>query len=120
MVQVKRIYQSRTPGPDDGRRLLVDRLWPRGLRKEEVIIDEWARELAPSTDLRKWFSHDPAKWEEFKKRYREELRTKEKTLEALRAEAAEGTITLLFSARDTEINNALALKDIIEDLAEEP
>ncbi len=111
MVKTKRVYDP--VSPDDGRRILIDRLWPRGIRKEEAHIDEWLREIAPSTELRKWFSHDPAKWEEFKKRYKKELEGKEELVRALKAEARKGTITLLFAAKDTVHVNAEVLKEVL-------
>ncbi len=96
--------------------MLVDRLWPRGLKKSEARIDEWLREIAPSTALRKWFKHDPDKWKEFKKKYSAELDDHREQVEKLAREARKRTITLLFSARDTEHNNAVALKEYIEQL----
>ena len=96
--------------------MLVDRLWPRGLKKSEARIDEWLREIAPSTALRKWFKHDPDKWKEFKKKYSAELDDHREQVEKLAREARKRTITFLFSARDTEHNNAVALKEYIEQL----
>ncbi len=113
MIRVKRIYESPGPEPGDGKRILVDRLWPRGLRKDAVIIDEWKKELAPSKELRKWFGHDPAKWEEFKKRYRQELEDRKGLLEEMRREARHGTVTILYGAKDTEHNNGVALKEFL-------
>ncbi len=112
MVKTKRIYDP--PSPDDGKRILIDRLWPRGIRKEEAKIDEWLKDIAPSTELRKWFSHDPVKWQEFRKRYKDELKKKSELVEKLRAEAKKGDITLLFAAKDTEHVNAVVLKEVIE------
>ncbi len=114
MVRLKRIYDSPKPSQGDGKRVLIDGLWPRGLRKDEVVVDEWMKEIAPSRQLRKWFGHDPEKWEEFKKRYRQELAEKKEFIEELRKDARHGTVTILYSARDTEHNNALVLKDLIE------
>jgi uncharacterized protein YeaO (DUF488 family) len=114
MVKVKRIYDFPRPSKDDGKRVLIDRLWPRGLRKDEVAVDEWMKEIAPSSQLRKWFGHDPAKWEEFRRRYRQELEGKKDFIEELRRDARHGTVTILYSARDTEHNNALVVKDLIE------
>ena len=111
MLRIKRAYDPFSP--DDGRRILVDRLWPRGIRKEGARIDEWLRELAPSETLRKWFAHDPAKWQEFRRRYRKELQTREDIIGALRSEAEKGTVTLLFAAKDTEHNNAIVLMEVI-------
>lgn len=113
MIKLKRIYESPKPQQGDGKRVLVDRLWPRGLRKDEVIVDEWIKELAPSTSLRKWFGHDPAKWQEFKTRYRQELSEKPEILEKIRMESMCGTVTILYSAKDTEHNNAAALKEFL-------
>ena len=96
--------------------MLVDRLWPRGLKKSEARIDEWLREIAPSTALRKWFKHDPGRWKEFKEKYSAELDDHREQVEKLAREARKRTITLLFSARDTEHNNAVALKEYIEQL----
>lgn len=112
MVKVKRIYDP--PSKDDGRRVLVDRLWPRGIKKENAMIDEWLKDIAPSDELRKWFSHEPSKWEEFKRRYREELKDKKGLIERLRSEARRGRVTLLFAAKDREHNNAVVLKEVIE------
>lgn len=113
MIKLRRIYESPRPQPGDGRRVLIDRLWPRGLRKDEVVFDEWMKELAPSTPLRKWFAHDPAKWQEFKKRYRQELDEKPEALEKMRREARRGNLTILYSAKDTEHSNAAALKEFL-------
>ncbi len=111
MIKIKRIYDSASP--EDGKRIYVDRLWPRGMRKEEVKMDEWLKEIAPSDGLRKWFSHDPSKYTEFKKRYFKELEKKSHLTEKIRSEAREGTVTLLFSAKDTEHNNAAVLKEML-------
>ncbi len=114
MVKIKRIYDPASP--DDGKRILIDRLWPRGIKKEEAKIDEWLRDIAPSTELRKWFSHDPEKWQEFKKRYKRELTDKEELLRKLKVEAKKGTITLLFAAKDTKHMNAAVLKEVLDKL----
>lgn len=111
MIKTKRAYEEASP--DDGRRILVDRLWPRGLRKDKARIDDWLKDLAPSTELRKWYSHDPARWQEFKKRYRAELSGKTPLLEGLKAEARKGTVTLIYSSREIERNNAEALKEFL-------
>lgn len=113
MIACKRIYDP--PGADDGRRLLVDRLWPRGVSREAARLDDWLKELAPSDGLRRWFGHNPALWEEFRARYREELKTHVELLDDLRAEAKRGTVTLLFAARDTEHNNAVVLKEMLNE-----
>ena len=112
MIKTKRIYES--PAEEDGFRILVDRLWPRGVQKEKAKIDLWLKEIPPSDDLRKWFAHDPQKWEEFKKKYAKELATKQGLLNEIRQiEKEKGTVTFLYSAKDTEHNNAVALKTIL-------
>ncbi len=112
MVNVKRVYS--TPHPADGFRVLVDRLWPRGLTKEKAAVGLWLREIAPSDALRKWFGHDPAKWAEFRNRYRQELAGKQELLEQIcRAEKEHGTVALLFAAHDEQLNNAVALREIL-------
>ncbi|HEX8960539.1 MAG TPA: DUF488 domain-containing protein [Geobacteraceae bacterium] len=112
MVRIKRIYDE--PAPGDGRRVLIDRLWPRGISKDEAGIDEWLKEVAPSDELRKWFGHEPARWEEFRRRYWEELKVHGEILERLRSEARKGTVTLLFAAKDAEHNNAVVLKEMLD------
>lgn len=111
MVKLKRAYDK--PAKADGRRFLVERLWPRGIRKEDLPFEAWLKDVAPSTDLRKWFSHDPAKWPEFRRRYRKELETHEEALAPLRAAARKGTVTLVYGSHDTEHNAAVALKDYL-------
>lgn len=113
-IRVKRVYDK--PAKTDGRRVLVDRVWPRGLTKEEAQIDDWLKEMAPSTRLRKWFGHDPARWKEFKKRYAKELNDRTERVEQLARETRKRTVTLLFGAKDIERNNAMALKEHIEKL----
>ena len=110
-IKIKRVYLGSEE--DDGRRILVDRLWPRGLTKEKANVDLWLKEVAPSTELRKWFGHDPSKWQEFEARYRVELRAKKEELSLLRQEASQGPVTLLYSARDEEHNEAVVLKKIL-------
>ena len=110
-VRVKRVYDL--PARQDGRRILVDRLWPRGVSRKNARVDEWARDLAPSTTLRRWFGHDPARWPEFQKRYRAELRTSSDRLAWLAGLARRGPITLLYAARDSEHNNARALQRVV-------
>lgn len=110
-IRLKRVYDA--PAKADGRRVLVDRIWPRGLTKRKARVDEWLKEIAPSTELRKWFAHDPARWKEFKKRYTAELDDQGDQVEHLARAAKQRTVTLLFSAKDTEHNNAVALKDYI-------
>jgi uncharacterized protein YeaO (DUF488 family) len=110
-IRVKRAYAP--PEPGDGTRILVDRLWPRGLARAEAAIDQWPKDLAPSDELRCWFGHDPARWDEFRRRYRAELADRPEALQALRRLAAEGPVTLLFAARDEVHNNAVALAELI-------
>jgi uncharacterized protein YeaO (DUF488 family) len=110
-VQVKRIYEP--AARSDGFRVLVDRLWPRGIAKERAALDLWMKEIAPSTVLRRWFGHDPKRWRQFKARYRAELHEHAAELAQLRSHARRGTVTLLFGARDTEHNEAVVLKDIL-------
>jgi uncharacterized protein YeaO (DUF488 family) len=112
-VRLKRVYDK--PARADGWRVLVDRVWPRGLTKKEAQIDDWLKEIAPSTRLRKWFGHDPARWNEFKKRYAAELNDQHEQVEKLAREARKRTVTLLFGAKDIEHNNAVALKEHIEE-----
>jgi uncharacterized protein YeaO (DUF488 family) len=113
MIRIARVYES--PGQRDGWRVLVDRLWPRGLRKDAAQIDEWLKEVAPSNQLRKWFGHKPERWAEFQKRYRAELAKKMDVIESLRAaERKHGTLTLLFGAKDQKHNQAVALRDLLK------
>ncbi len=109
---MKRAYDPFSP--DDGKRILVDGLWPRGIKKASAHIDEWMREIAPSAELRKWYAHDPAKWEEFRKKYKSELKTKPELVKKLKSEAASGTVTLVFAAKDAEHANAAVLKEILK------
>jgi uncharacterized protein YeaO (DUF488 family) len=111
-IRIKRVYDAAAPG--DGCRILVDRVWPRGLTKEAARADRWMKELAPSAALRTWFGHDPDKWPEFRRRYFTELERQGEAIEALRAETRKGTVTLLYGARDAQHNNALALKQYLE------
>jgi len=112
-LAIKRAYAA--PSPADGRRVLVDRLWPRGVSKARLQLDAWIRDLAPSTELRKWFNHDPARWDEFVRRYREELQAPEQQelLSTLSEQAAQGALTLVYGARDTEHNEAVVLLDVL-------
>jgi len=112
MLKVKRVYDP--VERSDGTRILVDRLWPRGIKKEAAKIDNWLKDIAPSNELRMWFSHDPARWSEFKRRYIRELVEKSVLVEELRAMAQEGVVTLLFAAKDINRNNAVVLKELIE------
>jgi uncharacterized protein YeaO (DUF488 family) len=111
-IDLKRAYDP--PAKSDGRRILVDRIWPRGIAKDHLQIDAWLKDLAPSTELRKWFGHDPTKWDEFRKRYARELEQHADALEELVEKARAGHVTLVFSAKDTERNNAAALKEHLE------
>ena len=114
MIQVKRVYEKATPR--DGRRILVDRIWPRGVSKSDAHIDSWLKDVSPSTELRKWFGHDPRKWAGFKKRYFAELDEGTPGLEELVDRAAAEAVTLVFSARDTRHNQAVALKEYLESI----
>jgi len=107
MIRIKRVYEP--PAKDDGERFLVERLWPRGIKKEALPMKAWCKEAAPSSTLRQWFQHDPAKWEEFQKRYRKELHKNPQGLQTLLEAARKGVVTLLYSSRDREHNNAVAL-----------
>jgi uncharacterized protein YeaO (DUF488 family) len=111
MIKIKRIYEAASQ--DDGRRIYIDRLWPRGMKKEEVKIDEWLKEISPSDSLRKWFGHDPSKYAEFKRRYVKELEKHSEVLERIKKEAKKETVTLLFSAKDVEHNNATVMKELL-------
>lgn len=112
MIQCKRVYEE--VSPDDGTRVLVDRLWPRGVSKEEAALDAWLKEIAPSDELRQWFDHDPEKWDEFCRRYYTELDAKDELVDSLREEADEGPLTLVYAAKDRQHNNAVALKDYLQ------
>ena len=112
-VRLKRAYDPAEP--DDGYRVLVDRLWPRGVSKERARLDEWARELAPSAELRTWFGHDPERFAEFERRYRAELTAHEEKLDELRCRAREGTLTLVYGARDEEHNDAVVLAELLRE-----
>ncbi|MBX3258561.1 MAG: DUF488 family protein [Labilithrix sp.] len=117
MLQIKRAYEA--PSPTDGTRILVDRLWPRGLKKQDARLDAWLAELAPSDELRRWFGHEPSRFAEFRRRYLRELaRTKSRALvEEVARRAAEGVVTLLFAAKDTQHNNAVVLAAAVEHVA---
>ena len=112
-VKLKRIYDE--PAKSDGFRILVDRLWPRGVSKEKAAVNLWLKEIAPSTELRKWFAHDTEKWPEFQIRYRRELDANDAAVETLVSHAGKGNITLLFAARDSEHNEAVVLKKFLEE-----
>jgi uncharacterized protein YeaO (DUF488 family) len=111
-IRLKRVYED--PSPADGRRILVDRLWPRGVTKERAAVGLWLKEVAPSTELRRWFGHDPARWPEFQRRYGEELRDRPQELAELGRLAAAGPVTFVYGARDRERNAAVVLKDAVE------
>ena len=110
-VRLKRAYAPAVG--EDGRRILVDRLWPRGVSKAEAGIDEWLKDLAPSTELRKWFGHDPRRWEEFRRRYAKEIHGHDELLEHLRDLARQGPVTLVYSAHDELHNDAVVLRDVL-------
>jgi uncharacterized protein YeaO (DUF488 family) len=111
-IKIKRAYEQ--PHKDDGLRILVDRLWPRGLTKEKASVDLWLKEIAPSTGLRKWFAHDPDKWKRFRGRYETEISHNHDLIKVLKEKAREGTITLIYGARDEKHNEALVLKQFLE------
>ncbi len=112
MIKIKRAYEP--PAPDDGRRFLVDRLWPRGVKKDSLALEAWAKETAPSTALRQWYHHDPAKWDEFQARYIAELDANPAAWEPLLQAARQGTITLVYGSRDETHNQAVVLKRYLE------
>ena len=111
-IKLKRVYEK--PAKDDGIRILVDRLWPRGLTKQKAALDLWSKEIAPSTELRKWFGHDPKKWTEFRRRYRAELKSHPDELKMIKSKEKEGTVTLLYGARDQEHNEAIVLQQLLD------
>jgi uncharacterized protein YeaO (DUF488 family) len=110
-VRLRRAYDA--PAASDGYRVLIDRLWPRGVSKENARLDEWARQLAPSSELRRWFGHDPARFEEFRRRYSAELAAQDEKLRELRRRAREGTLTLVYGAHDEKHNDAVVLAEIL-------
>lgn len=110
-VQIKRAYEASSP--QDGTRVLVDRLWPRGVKKTDAHISEWMKEVAPSTELRKWFGHDPARWEDFRRRYKAELAGKKELLDNLRELARKSRLTLVYSAHDEAHNQAVVLREML-------
>lgn len=113
MIQVKRAYDAASK--NDGSRFLVDRVWPRGLKKEQLQLHGWIKDVAPSTELRKWFQHDPAKWKEFRKRYFRELEKSAQAWHLLLSHAGRRRITLIYGAHDSEHNNAVALKEFLKE-----
>ncbi len=110
-VRIKRVYEPAEPA--DGYRVLIDRLWPRGVSRERARVDEWARELAPSDELRKWFNHDPGRFREFRARYRTELQRHADQVDALRGRADAGPVTIVYGARDEQHNNAVVLSELL-------
>lgn len=112
-IKIKRVYEE--PEKQDGERILVDRLWPRGLTKEKANLNMWLKDIAPSTELRKWFGHESEKWDEFKKRYVKELKENKEQVSILKNEMKKETVTLLYGARDQEHNEAIVLKEFITD-----
>jgi uncharacterized protein YeaO (DUF488 family) len=110
-VRIKRAYEPADPG--DGHRVLIDRLWPRGISRDRAHLDEWAREVAPSDELRRWFNHDPGRFREFRARYRRELRAHADRIDELRARARHGPVTLVYGARDEKHNGAVVLAEVI-------
>src|SRR4051812_23096464 len=112
-VNLKRAYEA--AAPEDGTRILVDRLWPRGVSKTNAALDEWMKDIAPSNELRKWFGHDPSRWEEFRSRYAEEVRQKPELLDRLRSLARRAPVTLMYSAHDEVHNDAVVLRELILD-----
>lgn len=114
MIQLKRVYEPKSK--HDGLRVLVERLWPRGVRKDEAEIDLWMKDLAPSKELRQWFGHDPEKWDEFCRRYHAELAERGDVLELLKSRVKEGQVTFVYASRDQRHNSAIALKQYLEDV----
>jgi uncharacterized protein YeaO (DUF488 family) len=112
MIHLKRVYEE--PSKKDGVRILVERLWPRGLSKDRAAVDLWLKDVAPSPELRKWFNHDPARWEQFQKRYWQELREKKDAVKLLKQKGKDGTVTLVYAARDKDHNGALALNRFLQ------
>ncbi len=108
-IKIKRVYAE--PDDGDGRRILIDRLWPRGLTKEKASVDLWLKDIAPSTELRKWFDHDPNKWDEFKKRYLHELKENKEAVQTLKDELKKGKVTLVYGAKDEEHNDAVVIQE---------
>ena len=111
-ISLKRVYAA--PSPDDGTRILVDRLWPRGLTKEKARVDIWMKDVAPSTELRKWFGHDPERWAEFTKRYLVELRAQAALVDEIRRQARHGPVTLLYAAKDETHNEAIVIQRVLQ------
>jgi uncharacterized protein YeaO (DUF488 family) len=112
MIRLKRAYDK--PSPSDGKRILVERLWPRGLTKARAKVDLWLKEVAPSSELRKWYGHEPAKWGEFQRRYRKELSGNKELVKQLRNKVKKGVVTFVYAARDQEHNSAVVLKEFLK------
>jgi uncharacterized protein YeaO (DUF488 family) len=112
MIRLKRAYEE--PAQSDGLRILVERLWPRGVTKEKAALDLWLKDVAPSPELRKWFGHDPRRWKQFEQRYWKELKGRNEAVDLLRNESRKGTVTLVYAAKDEQHNGAVALKQFIE------
>jgi uncharacterized protein YeaO (DUF488 family) len=110
-IKIKRVYEK--PGKEDGSRILVDRLWPRGLTKENAALNLWLKDIAPTTELRKWFNHDPAKWDEFIKKYLKELKENEESVSILKDFLKKGPVTLIYAAKDEAHNEAQVIKDFV-------
>lgn len=110
-LRLTRAYEAATP--DDGLRILIDRLWPRGVSKADAALDDWIKEIAPSNELREWFGHDPKRWPEFERRYRAELQQHKQELDRIRALAKKQTVTLVYSAHDEEHNDAIVLREVL-------
>lgn len=113
MLKLKRVYDD--VSKQDGKRILVDGVWPRGIKKEDLEYDEWYKDIAPSTDLRKWFDHDPNKWEAFKKKYKKELKDQQERVDKIKEDADGHNVTLLYAAKDTEHNQAVVIKEYIDE-----
>ncbi|HVZ88775.1 MAG TPA: DUF488 domain-containing protein [Polyangia bacterium] len=111
MIRIKRVYED--AARDDGRRILIERLWPRGMKKEALVAEAWMKDVAPTTELRRWFNHQPERWERFRERYAAELAANPEAVAPLRALARRGTLTLLYSARDEDHNSAVVLRDFL-------
>ncbi len=118
MIKIKRVYEEAQAA--DGQRFLVDRLWPRGVKKDSLDIKAWIKDVAPSNELRKWYSHDPQRWDEFRERYFEELDSQPQSWQPLLEAARHGDVTLLYASRETQINNAAALREYLEQKLEQP